>query len=131
MIDARSKVEARGISTSDIDRDRWAAVFDEITRRRAGQPVRLEAFGWNIGVQTEAHGLPFRGISYGGKGGDAQVIEILLGVRPDDHITHRISDATRVRVKYSGVARAEVVAIESGEGYTSLLSFEPMPNKPA
>jgi hypothetical protein len=117
-------VEAPSISTSEIERDEWAAVFDAITSRRAGHPAKLEAFGWNIGVQTEAHGLPFRAISYSGKGGDANAIEILLGVKPNDHLSHRISNATTVRVKYGAAAQSEVVAIESGDGYTTLLAFD-------
>jgi hypothetical protein len=116
---------------SEIERDQWAAVFDDLTRRRAGQPVHLEAFGWNIGVQTEVRGLLLRSISYGGKGGDASAIEILLGTEPDDHITHRIGNATAVRIKRLADSKVELVAIESGDGYTCLLDFGAVPGAAA
>ncbi len=102
------------MATHDIPRDGWKAYFDEFSRTRQGARVTVETVADSQSdPQIEARALPLVGITYSDKGSDADEFEIILGTKPNDHVTHTISAPKHVYHKTgAGIISDEVNADE-------------------
>ena len=109
------------MATHDIARETWADFFDDLSRRRQGSPVTVETVAPESGTEREVDALPFAGISLDTKGSGAGAIVIILGTETDDHVTHTITNPTRVYHKTGGgvmsieVEQAEALEITSSD----------------
>jgi hypothetical protein len=109
--------------TSEIPHEEWVARLDAFGRRHAGWIVELEVFGSGLGDQVESGRLPLVGIAADVKT-RAPSIEIALGGRPDAHVTRIVADARRVWLAEAGETTLEALAIESGDGTTTIVRFQ-------
>jgi hypothetical protein len=108
--------------TKEIPNAEWPGFFDSFSRRHRGWLVTMEAFGPEIGDQIEARELPLEGVTLESNDPGRREIDIFIGSTPDSRISHKIVDATHVRVKQTDGGADEVLEIES-DGVTTLLRF--------
>src|SRR5688500_10362723 len=109
--------------TREIPRSEWPAFFDSFSRQHDGWLSTIEVLGTDFGAQIEAHEQPLAGVTADLRGGDQDVVSILIGTAPDKHIAHMIHAPTHVRVKETEGGAHEALQIESEGGATTLLSF--------
>jgi hypothetical protein len=110
------------MSTKEIPRDEWADFFDGFSLRHQGWLVTVEVFGSDIGAQVEARELPLQGITAELKPGGEDMISIIVGDVPEEHVTHRIVAPTQVLLKRTEEGADEAVEIESADR-TALVRF--------
>lgn len=116
-------LDAVGRAGREIPRDQWARFFDDLSRRFEGRPVTIEAYQSDTGAQDEVLELPLVGISADRKGTRAGTIEVIVGTRPDDHLTHTISAPTRVRIQEGPGGAPAALEIGSASGPAALVRF--------
>jgi hypothetical protein len=110
------------MKAGDIPRERWGRVLDEFSMNHEGWIVSLEVIGRSLGAQEAATGLPLVGISADGEGRSTS-IELILGDRPEAHVSHTIDSPKRLRIRDDGQEGHEVVEVESEDGTMTLLRF--------
>ena len=108
--------------TIEINRDKWREFFDDFSRRHQGRLVTIEMLGPDLGDQVEASLLPLEGIVVESGDGSELQIEIIVGEKPDSHISHTISSPSSIWQKQTDEGADEVLEIESADG-TVLLRF--------
>jgi hypothetical protein len=110
----------------EIPREQWIRFFDDFSKRHQGWIVTLEVLGQDLGDQEHASQLPLVGISADLK--DREIsINVLVGDRPETHLTHIINTPGRVFAKEPEEPAHEALEIESGDGTKTLLSFSHIP----
>ena len=110
------------MKTKQIPRTEWAEFFDSFSRQHEAWRITLEVFGPEIGDQIEESELPFEGITAElTDAGDK--IEIMIGAKPDDHITHTISAPSQVALEQTDEGADVALAIKAADGTTTLLRF--------
>ena len=109
--------------THEISRSEWPAFFDSFSRQHEGWLTTVEVLGADIGAQIETHEQPFAGVTADLRGGDQDVVSILVGADPDKHVAHLIHAPTHVRLKETEQGAHEALYIESEGGPTTLLRF--------
>jgi hypothetical protein len=108
--------------TNAIARDEWTAFFETFSNRHQGWLVTIEVFGSDIGAQVEAHDLPLQGITAESNRSNGELISIIVGDTPDNHVTHTIAAPTHVALKRTEQGADEAIEIES-EDRATLLRF--------
>ena len=108
------------MKTKYIPRNQWREFFDIFSRQHEGWLVTLEILGADIGAQVEERSLAFEGIVEEVQGNE---ILIMFGAKPDDHITHSISDPATVSLEQTDEGADAALAIKSADGVTALLRF--------
>ncbi len=112
--------------TQEIARDKWKTFLNTFSRQHEGWLSTLEVFGSDIGAQREARDLPLGGI--GLTDDNAQEIAISLGATAADHVTHAISQPTRMWLEQTSQGANAALVIESADDVKTLLRFRsPMP----
>ena len=111
------------MSTQEIPREEWTAFLDSFSRQHAGWLSTVEVLGSAIGAQIAVREQPLSGISAELKGVQKDSISILVGDRPDRHVTHIIHAPSHVRLKETEDGAHEALQIESESGVTTLLRF--------
>lgn len=109
------------MQTKQISRNEWPTFFDGFSRQHEGWLVTLEVFSPEIGDQIEERELALEGITAEFAGGDKDRIEIMIGAKPDDHITHTIANPTEVSLEQTDEGADEVLAIKAADEATTLL----------
>ncbi len=109
--------------TKEISRSEWPEFFDSFSRQHEGWLVTLEILGSEIGAQVEERELPFGGIVDEWDEVQGNEIAIMIGAKPDDHITHSISRPEQVSVEQTDEGADVALAIKSADGITALLRF--------
>ena len=109
--------------TQEIPRNEWPAFMDSFTRRYEGWLADLEIFGPEIGSQVEERELPLEGITAELGDNQPDMIAIMLGAEPDDHITHTITAPLQVSVEKTDAGADAALAIKAPDGTTTLLRF--------
>ena len=110
------------MKTKQIPRNEWAEFFDSFSRQHEAWRITLEVFGPEIGDQIEERELPFEGITAElTDAGDK--IEIMIGGKPDDHITHTVSAPAEVALEQTDEGADVALAIKAADGTTTLLRF--------
>jgi len=111
------------METQEITRDKWVRVLDDFSKQHEGWIVTLEVVGATIGDQEEAFGLPLVGIGADVKDGESR-IEVMLGGRPEAHVTRIIDGPKRVWLERADEPAHDAVAVESEDGTTTIVRFQ-------
>ena len=111
------------MKTREILRSEWPEFFDSFSRQHEGWLVTLEIFGTEIGAQVEECELAFEGIVAEWDEVKGDEIAIIIGAKPDDHITHNISRPTQVSLEQTDEGADVALAIKSADGVTALMRF--------
>lgn len=111
------------MQTKEIPKNEWTPFFDSFSRKHEGWLVSLEIFGLEIGAQVEQRQLALEGIAHESDEVEGNTIMIMIGVKPDDHITHSISHPTAVSLEQTDDGADAALAIKSDDGTTTLLRF--------
>jgi hypothetical protein len=108
------------MATQEIPRDEWKIFLNTFSRQHEGWLATLEVLATDIGAQQEAHDLPLEGITATSKDDKSQAITINLGKTPDDHVTHTITEPTRVWLEQTPQGANSALEIESADVKTLL-----------
>jgi len=111
------------MKTKEIPKNEWREFFDIFSRQHEGWLATLEIFGSEIGAQVEECGLAFEGIVDEWDEVQGNEIQIMFGAKPDDHITHSISNPTTVSLEQTDEGADAALAIKSADGVMALLRF--------
>ena len=111
------------MATQEISHDEWTTFLDRFSRQHEGWLVTLEVFAPDIGAQEEARELPLEGISAAAKDSEPKTIAISIGKTPQDHVTHTITEPTRVWLEQTSEGANAALEIESADGAKTLLRF--------
>ena len=111
------------MKTKEIAKNEWPKFFDAFSRQHEGWLVDLEIFGSEIGAQVEERQLTLEGITDESKGTEGNTIMIMIGAKPDDHITHSIARPTQVNLEQTDEGADAALAIKGEDGTTALLRF--------
>jgi hypothetical protein len=113
--------------TKEIPRNEWTTFLDRFSRQHEGWLATLEVLDVEIGAQQEAHDLPLEGITAtskaAAKDSGAGTIAISLGNNAEDHITHTITEPTRVWLEQTPQGANAALEIESADQVKTLLRF--------
>jgi hypothetical protein len=109
--------------TREIQRDEWKTFLDTFSRQHEGWLATLEVLGPDIGAQQEAGDLPLEGITATSSDGKSQAIAISLGKTPEDHVTHTITEPTRIWLEQTPQGANAALEIESNDNTKTLLRF--------
>ena len=116
------------MQTQEIPRREWKGFFDSFSRQHEGWLATLEVLTADVGAQEEARELPLAGVSLSSGGDETEAISIDLGTRPDEHVSHAISDPTAVWLEQTEEGANAALEIERADGTKTLLRFRsPMP----
>ena len=111
------------MSTQEIPRAEWATFFDSFSRQHEGWLATLEVLATDVGAQQEARDLPLEGLSASLKDSAPGTIAISLGNTPEVHVTHTISEPTRVWLEQTPQGANAALEIESADDVKTLLRF--------
>ena len=111
------------MKTKEIPRNEWQKFFNSFSRQHEGWLVTLEILGSEIGAQVEERGLAFEGIVNEGDEVQGNEILMMFGAKPNDHITHSISNPATVSLEQTDEGADAALAIKSADGVTALLRF--------
>jgi hypothetical protein len=111
------------MKTKEIPKQEWRTFFDNFSRQYEGWLATLEILGVEIGAQVEERELPLKGIAGEWHEVEGNAITIMVGMKPDDHITHAIGNATQVSLEQTDDGADAALAIKSADGTTALLRF--------
>jgi hypothetical protein len=109
--------------TNEILRSDWQEFFDSFSQKHRGSSVTLEILGPEIGAQVQQRELAFAGIVADTGEIRGYQIAIMMGDRPDDHITHSISQLSHISLEQTDEGNDVALAIKSADGVTALLRF--------
>jgi len=110
------------MQTREIPREQWIKFFDDFSKNHEGWIVTLEVIGSDIGDQEEANKLPLVGVSADVKAHE-NLIEIIVGGRPDADVTRIINTPKGVWIKEPRIPGDETLEVESEDGVKTLLNF--------
>lgn len=111
------------MKTKSIPRSEWPKFFDSFSRKHEGWLATLEIFATDIGAQVEERELAFEGIVNQSEEALGNQIIIMMGAKPDDHITHTIARPTDVSLEQTDEGADVALAIKSEAGALVLLRF--------
>lgn len=111
------------MKTKEIQKTEWPKFFDSFSRQHEGWLATLEIFGSDIGAQVEERELAFQGIVDEWDETRGNQIIILMGAKPDDHITHAIDHPTNVSLEQTDEGADVAMSITSEGGTVALLRF--------
>lgn len=114
----------------EIPRGEWVRFFDTFSKQHEGWIATVELIGAQLGDQMESTRLPLVGLSADTKGRESR-IEIMVGDRPDAHVTRIINAPKRVWLKEPEEPAHEAIEVESDDGVITLLHFRHIPPKQA
>src|SRR5438067_7524828 len=109
--------------TREIPRHEWPSFFNCFSKEHQDWPTTIELISGDVGDQLEAEGEPLVGISLDPKGSAQGAIEVMVGARPDDNLTHTIASPTHVWIRDGSSAVDEALEIEAADGSKTLLRF--------
>jgi len=111
------------MKTKRIPTSEWPKFFDSFSRQHEGWLATLEIFATEIGAQVEERELALEGIVDEWDEALGNQIIIMMGAKPDDHITHTIGRATNVSLEQTDEGADVALAITSEGGAVALLRF--------
>jgi hypothetical protein len=111
------------MKTKEIKKTDWPKFFDSFSRQHEGWLATLEIFATDIGAQVEERELAFEGIVDEWDEALGNQIIIMMGAKPDDHITHTIGRPTNVSLEQTEEGADVALAITSEAGAVALLRF--------
>jgi len=111
------------MKTREISRSEWPEFFDSFSRKHEGWLVTLEILASQMGAQFEERELALEGIVAEWDEVKGDEIAIMLGAKPDDHITHNISRPIQVSLEQTDEGADVALAIKSADGVMALMRF--------
>ena len=111
------------MKTKEIPKNEWPKFFDNFSRKHEGWSVTLEILGTELGAQIQERELALAGIVDECDETHGNRIVIMLGEKPDDHITHIIGNPTQVSLEHTEGDADVALAIKSADGVMALLRF--------
>ena len=108
--------------TQEIPRDKWVTFLDTFSRQHEGWLSTLEILGTDIGAQQEVLNLPLEGISVS-RDSVPETIAISLGNDAENHVTHTITNPTRIWLEQTSQGANAALEIESADEVKTLLRF--------
>jgi hypothetical protein len=109
--------------TQEIPREKWTKFLDTFSRQHEGWLVTLEVLAADIGAQQEASNLPLEGITATSTDDESQSIAINVGKTSEDHVTHTITEPTRIWLEQTSEGANAALEIESADDVKTLLRF--------
>ena len=109
--------------TQEIPREEWSRFLDTFSRQHEGWLATLEVLAADIGAQQEASDLPLEGITATSTDDESQSIAINLGKTREDHVTHTITEPTRLWLEQTSEGANAALEIESADEVKTLLRF--------
>lgn len=103
------------MAAEQIERARWAPLFDGITRTLVGKQAEIEVAALDLGDQIEAQWAPLIGITYDEKD---DLIEIAL-----EQLDHLIRSPRAIFVD-EGVGGILAIAIDDSEGRRQIVRLK-------
>jgi hypothetical protein len=110
------------MQTQEIPRDKWATFLETFSRQHEGWLSTLEILGTDIGAQQEVLNLPLEGIS-ASRDSVPETIAISLGNDAKDHVTHTVTNPTRIWLEQTSQGANAALEIESADEVKTLLRF--------
>lgn len=111
------------MKTREIPREEWNQFFDSFSRQHEDWLVTLEVLGQEIGAQVEEHDLSFGGIVNEWDEIHGNQIVIMLGTKPQDHISHTIDRPEQVFLEQTDEGADVALLVRAADGITALLRF--------
>ena len=111
------------MKSKEIPKEEWPKFFDAFSRQHEGWLVTIEMFGPEFGAQIQERELAFEGIVDEWDEVQGNQIVIMVGEKPEDHITHSITRPAQVSVEQADEGVSAVLAIKSADGVMALLRF--------
>jgi Family of unknown function (DUF5335) len=111
------------MKTKKIPKSEWPEFFDSFSRQHEGWLATLEILAIDIGAQVQERELAFEGIVDESNEALGNQIIIMMGVKPDDHITHTVAGPIDVSLEQTDEGADVALAIKSVDGVTALLKF--------
>jgi hypothetical protein len=108
--------------TQEIPRDDWTTFLNTFSHQHEGWLSTVEILGPDIGAQEEARNLPLEGISVS-RDSEPETIAISLGNDAEDHVTHTITNPTRIWLEQTSEGANSALEIESEDEVKTLLRF--------
>ena len=109
--------------TRQIPKTEWPAFLDRFSRQHEGWLVKLEILNSDLGAQVEEKGLALAGLTAEWDEAEGNTITIMAGNKPDNHVTHSISNPIEVSLEQTDEGADVALSIKSADGTTALLSF--------
>ena len=109
--------------TKEIQKTEWPKFFDSFSRQHDGWLATLEIFATEIGAQVEERELALEGIVNEWDEVLGPRIIIMMGAKPDAHITHTIAHPINVSLEQTDEGADVALAITSEGGTVALLRF--------
>jgi hypothetical protein len=110
------------MAAEQIERTRWGAFFDNLTKTLVGKQAEIEVAGVDLGDQIQAEWAPLIGITYDEKD---DLIEIAL-----EQLDHMIRSPRAVFVD-QGVGGLAAIAIEDSDGHRQIIKLKDPLSLPA
>ncbi len=111
------------MKTTQIARSEWPSFFDGFSRQHEGWLVTLEVFQPEIGAQVEERDLALAGVTAELGNGDKDRIEIMIGGKPHQHVTHTVLNPVEVSLEHTEDGANHALAIKSADDAMTLLCF--------
>jgi hypothetical protein len=111
------------MKATQIARKEWPSFFDGFSRQHEGWLVTLEIFQPEIGAQVEERDLALAGVTAELGNGDKDKIEIMIGGKPNQHVTHTVLNPVEVSLEHTEDGVNHALAIKSADDATTLLCF--------
>ena len=111
------------MKTREIPKEQWTNFFDTFNQRHEGWESMLEIFGSELGAQVQGRELAFEGIVDEADGTEGNRIVIMVGAKPENHISHTIVRPTQVSLEQTEGGADMALQIKSADGLTTLLRF--------
>ena len=109
--------------TQQIPTNEWAGFFENFSRKHEGALVSLQVISLDIGAQVEQRELALQGLSHELDGSARSTVIIMMGSRPDQHVTHSITRPTEVNVEKTDEGTDIAISIKDADGNTALLQL--------
>ena len=110
------------MDTGMVPQEQWIKFFDDFSKDHEGWIVSLDVLSPSLGAQEEVTGLPLVGITADVKGRSSRV-ELIVGGRPQAHVTRIIESPRRVWLKRPERVGHEAIDVESDDGTMTLMRF--------
>ena len=104
-----------------IQREEWDRCFEDFSRRHEGRLATVWVMDPRLGVQVEARGLPFEGITAGAKG--VGPIVLALGRAVGGNVEHPVDDPSQVWLEVTDEGVDAALEILSQGGRKTILEF--------
>ncbi len=109
------------MNSRTIPRPDWNEELDSFSRQHEGWIVSVAVTDAAGRARTEVCDLPLQGVSLESPG--ARCVSVMVGQRPDDHVTHEVSDAVDISIDHTEAGAERALRIRASDGSTTYVEF--------